>query len=153
MNKDNRFLEVFTGIVKRDFDGTSDFYKERYKDIYNQMLVYNNLDCSNNLKKYKHGPFQYVDFYESLYLTSLFLGSIDKKFEEKFCEDLKNRNILINDEIYAGVFDYENNKIYVNKTSTIVDCFSLVHEYIHKLSANLDEKDSISDNCFAHSVF
>ena len=151
MDKEKRFFEIVTGIVQRDFDETSDFYKERYDSIYKQMLVCKTFDYDGNLEKYKYGPFQCVDFVESLCLSAQFLGSLDESFEKKFWDDIKNRNILINDEVNTGGFDYENNKIYVNNSSTIVDCFALVHEYIHKLSANLEKNDTISDNFFAYT--
>ncbi len=145
---DEIVLKNITDKIKKDFDETSSFYKERYDDIYKQMLVCELWDFDKSLDKYTYGPLKYVDFCESLYLVSKFLGSLDKKFEESFLEDIKFRSILIDDDVNVGAFNYKDNKVYVNDSSTIVDSFVLVHEYIHKLSANLEKNGTVSDTFF-----
>ena len=130
-------LEKASTILKIEFDEQDDFYKNRHDDIYKQMLSCKVSDSDKVLDTFLAGPNEPFSYVKSAYLVSNFLSTIDKKFEKEFWDDFNNGSIVMEKDCKKGnCFHFYENRVYVDLSNTIVDAFVLLHEFIHKISAD-----------------
>ena len=131
-------LEKASTILKIEFEEQDDFYKNRHDDICNQMLACKINDSDNVLGTFFAGPNEPFNCAKSIYLVSKFLSTVDRNLEKEFWDDFSNGSIVMEKGCKKGnCFHFYENRVYVDVSNTIVDAFVLLHEFIHKISADV----------------
>lgn len=97
--------------------------------------------CQETLTSYDkqnfQGPFSQIYYEKSINLVSNFLETINSQYAKEFYQDIAHNKIIMQPQL-ANQFIRKDNDYYItiNKTNTLEDAYSLLHEYVHKLLSN-----------------
>lgn len=146
-------LKKLEAAIKKSKILENSLFLQEHEKIYKlTKLCYYNMDWSSH-----QGPMSYCSRKDSLKLAKEYLETIDTGYGTFLQKDYLRNRIKIN-PAYDGsryimkhlqpfhLFDIYYERIAIKESNTLRDSRDIVHEYLHKLSLNVEENGDGNEN-------